>query len=240
MTMTIVLIILLALLLLIKEVENYSVKLLEINDLVIPSTKFMRLVLEEIENKYPCNRSYILEVRYYETKSVMGRYFFDSNTIVVYISKSSKLLEVTDTLIHEYCHHLQNHSSKKERSKALELYNREYWDHPWEIQARYLASKMGLQVLKKILFIFSLGFMFASCGTTKELVYLDENGECYPTIKSIDQMYKRRTETGLKYVWFDCKWVTPAQRDSIALVENDRIFDKFIQTCDTVNTKQIQ
>ena len=240
MTMTIVLIILLALLILIKEVENYSVKLLEINDLVIPSTKFMRLVLEEIENKYPCNRSYILEVRYYETKSVMGRYFFDSNTIVVYISKSSKLLEVTDTLIHEYCHHLQNHSGKKERSKALELYNREYWDHPWEIQARYLASKMGLQVLKKILFIFSLSLMFASCGTTKELVYLDENGECYPTIKSIDQMYKRRTETGLKYVWFDCKWVTPAQRDSIALVENDRIFDKFIQTCDTVNTKQIQ
>ena len=240
MTMTIVLIILLALLILIKEVENYSVKLLEINDLVIPSTKFMRLVLEEIENKYPCNRSYILEVRYYETKSVMGRYFFDSNTIVVYISKSSKLLEVTDTLIHEYCHHLQNHSSKKERSKALELYNREYWDHPWEIQARYLASKMGLQVLKKILFIFSLSLMFASCGTTKELVYLDENGECYPTIKSIDQMYKRRTETGLKYVWFNCKWVTPAQRDSIALVENDRIFDKFIQTCDTVNTKQIQ
>jgi len=143
-------------------------------------------------------------------------------------------------LIHEYCHHLQNHSGKKERSKALELYNREYWDHPWEVQARYLASKMRLQVLKKILFIFSLGFMFASCGTTKELVYLDENGKCYPTIKSIDQMYKKRTETGLSYVWFNCEWVTRAQRDSLSIIENDRIMNKLIQMYDTINSKQIR
>ena len=240
MTMTIVLIILLALLLLIKEVENYSVKLLEINDLVIPSTKFMRLVLDEIENKYPCNLSYILEVRYYETKSVMGRYFFDSKTIVVYISKSSKLLEVADTLIHEYCHHLQNHSGKKERSKALELYNREYWDHPWEVQARYLASKMRLQVLKKILLIFSLGFMFTSCGTTKELVYIDENGECYPALEYIQKMTNMSAENGVRYYWVECGWYTAEQRDSIALVENDRIIDKLIQMYDTINSKQIR
>ena len=150
MIAAIILIILLVVLLLINKAENYSIKLLEINDLAIPKTKFMRLVLNEIENRYPCSRSYNLEVRYYETKNVMGRYFFDINTIVVYISKSSKLIEVTDTLIHEYCHHLQNHSGKKERSKALELYNREYWNHPWEIQARYLAAKNCLKVLKKV------------------------------------------------------------------------------------------
>jgi hypothetical protein len=150
MIAAIILIILLVLRLLINKVENYSIRLLEINDLVIPSTKFMRLVLNEIETRYPCSRNYNLEVRYYETKNVMGRYFFDINTIVVYISKSSKLIEVTDTLIHEYCHHLQNHSGKKERSKALELYNREYWNHPWEIQARYLAAKNCLKVLKKV------------------------------------------------------------------------------------------
>jgi len=240
MIAAIILIILLVLLFLINKVENYSIRLLEINDLVIPSTKFMRLVLNEIENRYPCSHSYNLEVRYYETKNVMGRYFFNNHTIVVYISKSSKLIDVTDTLIHEYCHHLQNHSGKKERSKALELYNREYWDHPWEVQARYLASKMRLQVLKKILFIFSLGFMFASCGTTKELVYLDENGKCYPTIKSIDQMYKKRTETGLSYVWFNCEWVTRAQRDSLSIIENDRIMNKLIQMYDTINSKQIR
>ena len=240
MIAAIILIILLVLRLLINKVENYSIRLLEINDLVIPSTKFMRLVLNEIENRYPCSHSYNLEVRYYETKNVMGRYFFNNHTIVVYISKSSKLIDVTDTLIHEYCHHLQNHSGKKERSKALELYNREYWDHPWEVQARYLASKMRLQVLKKILFIFSLGFMFASCGTTKELVYIDKNGECYPTLEYIQKMTNMSAENGVRYYWVECGWYTAEQRDSIALVENDRIIDKLIQMYDTINSKQIR
>jgi len=240
MIAAIILIILLVLRLLINKVENYSIRLLEINDLVIPSTKFMRLVLNEIENRYPCSRSYNLEVRYYETKNVMGRYFFNNHTIVVYISKSSKLIDVTDTLIHEYCHHLQNHSGKKERNKALELYNREYWDHPWEVQARYLASKMRLQVLKKILLIFSLGFMFTSCGTTKELVYIDENGECYPTLEYIQKMTNMSTENGVRYYWVECGWYTAEQRDSIALVENDRIIDKLIQMYDTINSKQIR
>lgn len=151
MIAAIVLIILLALLLLIDKVENYFIKLLEIKDLAIPKTEFMRLVLNEIETRYPCSRSYNLEVRYYETKNVMGRYFFNNHTIVVYISKSSKLIEVTDTLIHEYCHHLQNHSSKKERNNALELYNREYWDHPWEVQARNLAAKKRMRILKNVI-----------------------------------------------------------------------------------------
>ena len=229
-----------ALFLIIREIYLFSLRLLTVSDLKVPKVQFIRIVLDEIERKFNTNKPFNLEVRYYQPQQVHGRYYFNTNLMVIYISPRLSLLELVDTILHEYCHHLQNHSGKKERSKALELYNREYWDHPWEVQARYLASKMGLQVLKKILFIFSLSLMFASCGTTKELVYLDENGECYPTIKSIDQMYKRRTETGLKYVCFDCKWVTPAQRDSIALVENDRIFDKFIQTCDTVNTKQIQ
>ena len=70
MIAAIILIILLVLLFLINKVENYTLRLLEINDLAIPSTKFMRLVLNEIENRYPCSRSYNLEVRYYETKNV--------------------------------------------------------------------------------------------------------------------------------------------------------------------------
>jgi hypothetical protein len=151
MIVAIILIILLVLLFLINKVEIYILKSLDINDLAIPSTKFIRLVLNEIENIYPCSRSYNLEVRYYKTKNVLGRYFFHNNTLVFYISKSSKLIEVTDTVIHEYCHHLQNHSGKKERNKALELYNREYWDHPWEVQARKLAAKKSLRVLKNVI-----------------------------------------------------------------------------------------
>ena len=240
MIAAIVLIILLALLLLINKVENYFIKLLEIKDLAIPKTKFMRLVLNEIETRYPCSRTYNLEVRYYETKNVMGRYFFNNNTIVVYISKSSKLIEVTDTLIHEYCHHLQNHSSKKERNNALELYNREYWDHPWEIQARHLAAKMRLQVLKKILCIFSLGFLFTSCGTTKELVYLAENGRCYPTLEYIQKMHDLSAENGVRYYWYQCDWYTWEQRDSLSAIESDRIMDKLIKMYDTINSKQFQ
>lgn len=127
------------------------IKSLMIKDLAIPATQFVRLILNEIETAIPCNKPYHLELRYYETRNIMGRYFFDRNVIQIYFSKTSKLLEVTDTIIHEYCHHLQNDANKLERTTALEMYDYEYWNHPWEIEARRIAKQKSLKLLKQVI-----------------------------------------------------------------------------------------
>lgn len=87
--------------------------------------------------------------------------------------------------------------------------------------------------MKRVPVISFTVLLLLSCKTKESLTYIDENGECYPTIESIDHMYLMRTETGLKYVWVNCEWVTHAQRDSLSLIENDRIMDKLIQSYNT-------
>jgi hypothetical protein len=88
--------------------------------------------------------------------------------------------------------------------------------------------------MKKVFFILSLVLLTVSCVSEKSMVVFNENGECFPTIENIDQMYKKRIETGLKYVWFNCEWVTRAQRDSLSDIENDRIFEELILLYDSI------
>ncbi len=151
--MDIKLVILLALLLLnllYRRLEKFYLESLEIKDLDIPATVFVKHILSLIETDLPCIKPYNVDLKYYNTKSVLGRYYFYSNTLVIYLCKSSKLIEVTDTVIHEYCHHLQNHLKRNEIKKALELYNEAYENHPWEVQARNLAEIKRLTILKKL------------------------------------------------------------------------------------------
>jgi hypothetical protein len=86
--------------------------------------------------------------------------------------------------------------------------------------------------MKRVPVISFTVLLLLSCKTKESLTYVDENGEFYPTIESIDQMYIKRDETGLSYVWFNCEWVTHTQRDSLSLIENERIFEKLIQNYD--------
>jgi Zn-dependent peptidase ImmA (M78 family) len=134
------------------EIENekyYSS--LEIRDLLIPATSFIKAVLLDLENRFPSKKPYSFEVKYYLNKSVMGRYYFNNNTMEIYLTKSTKLIELTDTIAHEYCHHLQNHSKKQDINFALKLYETEYENHPWEVEAREFASRLSLKILKKII-----------------------------------------------------------------------------------------
>jgi Zn-dependent peptidase ImmA (M78 family) len=134
-----------------KEADVKFYKNLEIKDLTVPATIFIKAILVELERKYPCRKAYSFEIKYYNTKSVMGKYFFNNNNMVIYLTRNNKLLEITDTVIHEYCHHLQNHSKKQDINFALKLYEREYENHPWEVEAREFASCLSLKILKKII-----------------------------------------------------------------------------------------
>lgn len=133
-----------------RENEKYY-NSLEVRDLLIPATSFIKAVLLDLENRFPSQKPYSFEVKYYHNKSVMGRYYFNNNTMEIYLTKSTKLIQLTDTIAHEYCHHLQNHSEKQVIKSALKLYESEYDHHPWEVEAREFASRVSLKILKKII-----------------------------------------------------------------------------------------
>ena len=94
-----------------EKLVKYYYSTLIINELEIPVSDFIRSILNELERIFPCSRQYYLKIRYYQIEKTMGRYNFESDTIEIYLDKFSNLLEVTDTVIHEYCHHLQNHNN---------------------------------------------------------------------------------------------------------------------------------
>lgn len=66
----------------------------------------------------------------------MGRYSYYYKQMVIYIDDSISLLDLTDTVIHEYIHHLQG--APKKHSKKLQT---NYYDDPFEIEARKFAEQ---------------------------------------------------------------------------------------------------
>jgi len=140
-----------ALFLIIRAIYLFSLRLLTVSDLKVPKVQFIRIVLDEIERKFNTNKPFNLEVRYYQPQQVHGRYYFNTNLMVIYVSPGLSLLELVDTILHEYCHHLQNQSEKAIRNKAIELYDTEYYNHPWEVEARKFAKKHSGKVLQEVL-----------------------------------------------------------------------------------------
>ena len=86
----------------------------------------------------------------------------------------------------------------------------------------------------RFLSIFILGLILKSCFTTPPLNYYEENGECYPTLTNIQQMYDLKNETGVDYVWHDCDWISRSQRDSLWDVEFNRIWDEIVKKYDSI------
>ena len=74
-----------------------------------------------------------VEVSYYKSKKFAGVYYSASKTICIYVNNNSNLLELTDTIIHEYKHHLDmpNQSQQKLYTKYTEDYG--YENNPFFI-----------------------------------------------------------------------------------------------------------
>jgi len=89
-----------------------------------------------------------VEVNYYKSKKFAGVYNSASKTICIYVNSNSNLLELTDTIIHEYKHHLDmpNQSQQKLYNKYTEDYG--YENNPFEIAAREFALKHRLDCMK--------------------------------------------------------------------------------------------
>lgn len=82
-----------------------------------------------------------LEIKYYKHKKVLGIYNAYGKQICVYVNGHEDLLNLTNTLIHEYQHFLdiRNASDQKHYAKILEMIG--YEKHPLEIAARKAADK---------------------------------------------------------------------------------------------------
>lgn len=92
--------------------------------------------------------------------------------------------------------------------------------------------------MRKILSISIIGLLIVSCKTKEKLTYIDQNGECYPTLEYIQKMTNMSAENGVKYYWFQCDWHTWEQRDSLSAIENDRIMDMLIQKHNTIENSK--
>lgn len=63
-----------------------------------------------------------------------GQFNSITNTLTVYIGSHRSLIEICDTVIHEYTHYLQDVEGMYD--KYLTKYYRTYDNHPYEITAR--------------------------------------------------------------------------------------------------------
>ena len=139
-----------ALIYILRELYLFCLGLLTVSDLKVSKSHFVRIVLHEIQRKFRTDKPFNLQLRYYQPQQVHGRYYFNTNLIVIYVSPGLSLLELVDTILHEYCHHLQNQSEKAIRNKAIQLYDTEYYNHPWEVEARKFAMQNSKILLRKV------------------------------------------------------------------------------------------
>ncbi|MFN5706091.1 MAG: hypothetical protein ACK45U_09585 [bacterium] len=133
-------------------IQNKSISNLTVEDLNIPKTKFINMVNDWCDNniRKSSRPKPSIEIKYHKNKKYDGIYYPTTNTIVVYVNNTNKVLELTNTIIHEYTHYNQN---KKGFNKKYEQYNNDigYWNNPYEIESRIESNKYKINCLKDIL-----------------------------------------------------------------------------------------
>ena len=79
----------------------------------------------------------------------MGCYDGSQDHITIYLKNHTDIPSIVDTVLHEVCHHIQNHSRKKE-FKLYEQYSEKYGhrNNPLEIDSRDFAKKNTMPCIK--------------------------------------------------------------------------------------------
>ena len=121
--------------------KNKSAK---IRDLRISKKKMVENVLQwcELNHSIPKHRGKLsYKINYYSHSKVEGSYCSYDKCIIIYLSPKKSIMEVVDTLLHEYKHHIDMRTQKevKHYSKVLDQVG--YDNHPMEIAARRFAKK---------------------------------------------------------------------------------------------------
>lgn len=77
----------------------------------------------------------------------LGHFDIDNNIISINPSRHKNILELVETIIHEYVHFLQN---PKEYDRLSKMVYRDYFDHPHEKEAEKIAIKLAPKCLKNL------------------------------------------------------------------------------------------
>lgn len=83
-----------------------------------------------------------LVIKYYKHKKFLGVYQGGLDNIIVYLKGHENIPAITDTILHEIRHSIQNKRMKKEYNR-YDRYTQEvgYYDNPLEIDARKFAAE---------------------------------------------------------------------------------------------------
>lgn len=121
--------------------KNKSAK---ISDLKISKKKLVENVLQwcELNHSTPKYRGKLsYKINYYNHSKLEGCYCGYTKNITVYITPEKRIIDVVDTLLHEYQHHIEMRTQKEVRLYSKQLSEFGYDSHPMEITARDFARQ---------------------------------------------------------------------------------------------------
>lgn len=112
-----------------------------VKDLKISKRAFVLLVIKWCETNFgKIQHPYELKLYYYKNKTYAGFYQFTTKSILLYITNDLAIINLIDTIIHEYIHHLQFRNKTNIKDYYKNLNEIGYWDNKYEVQARKLAK----------------------------------------------------------------------------------------------------
>jgi hypothetical protein len=121
--------------------KNKSAK---IGDLKISKKKMVENVLQwcELNHSSPKYRGKLsYKINYYNHSKVEGSYCGYNKEITIYITQEKRIIDVVDTLLHEYQHHIDMRTQKEVKQYFKVLDEIGYDKHPFEISAKKFAKQ---------------------------------------------------------------------------------------------------
>jgi hypothetical protein len=115
-----------------------------IRDLRISKKEMVDNVLQwcELNHSIPKYRGKLsYKINYYSHSKVGGSYCGYTKNITIYISPDKRIIDVVDTLLHEYKHHIDMRTQKEVKQYFKVLDEIGYDKHPFEIASRNFAQK---------------------------------------------------------------------------------------------------
>ena len=97
-----------------------------------------------------------LEISYYKHKKNAGVYYSHNKMIRIHVNTHNNVLELTDTIIHEYQHHIDMPTQKQQKEYNELTVKNGYWNNPYEIKARESGLKLRDACAKEL---FKKGFL---------------------------------------------------------------------------------
>jgi hypothetical protein len=83
----------------------------------------------------------VIKINYSKKGTYLGRYFFHTKLIEIFIRRHYSLESIVDTILHEYVHHLQLRNQKDDAKYDCNTRRVGYFYNPYEVEARELALK---------------------------------------------------------------------------------------------------